>query len=126
MLFNEDYLVNVVKDAPNGSEMKIFLYIAFNQPKDGIFGYQTTKEQLANDLNLKIRTIYDSLKWLKDNLMIQELKMVDHSDFMCNPYWVMNNGDKQARINEFTRRCRADSLKKIEKRRRELKKSANQ
>ena len=128
MFFNEDVLLNRIKDAPNGSEVKIFLYIALNQPSEGIRGFQTTKQQLSYDLNLKIRTIFDSLRWLKDEMFVQELKLVDCSDFMVNPLFVMNNSDQDERIKEWNRRCNLDSAREVrlrkERRRRELKKQA--
>ena len=92
--------------------------------------FKTTKEQLAIDLNLNIRTIFKSLRWLNENLLVQEVKCVDHSDFMVNPYFVMNNFDREARIAEWNRRSILDSQRKIrlrkEKRRREQKKASQQ
>lgn len=130
MILNEDSLLNIVQNSPNGSEMKIFLYIAIQQPKNEVAGFKTTKEQLAIDLNLQIRTIFRSLRWLNENLLVQEVKSVDHSDFMVNPYFVMNNFDREARIAEWNRRSILDSQRKIrlrkEKRRREQKKASQQ
>ena len=128
MFFNEDVLLNRIKDAPNGSEVKIFLYIALNQPTEGIRGFQTTKQQLSYDLNLKMPTIFNSLRWLKSEMLIQELKLVDCSDFMVNPLFVMNNSDQDERIKEWNRRCNLDSAREVrlrkERRRRELKKQS--
>ena len=118
MIFNDEKLIRMLKDAPNGSEVKIFFYIAFNQPAEGIRGFQTTKEQLQLDLKLKPTTIFVALKWLKDNILINELKNVDCVDFMANPYFVMNNSPREERIAEWNRRCRIESLKIIEKRKR--------
>ena len=46
---------------------------------------------------------------------------------MVNPYIVMNNGDRDERINEWNRRCNLDSAREVrlrkEKRRRELRKA---
>ena len=126
MIFNENILINKIKSAPNGSEVKIFLYIALNQPNDGILGFQTTKEQLQADLNIKIRSIFSSLHWLKDNLLIHELKLADSVDFMVNPYIIMNNCDRDTRIAEWARRQRLDSERerrlRKERRLRELRK----
>jgi len=69
---------------------------------------------------------------LKDNIVIHELKLADKSDFMLNPYIVMNNGDQNARIKEWNRRLRLEDEKirrnRELKRRRELNKlkKANQ
>ncbi|MBR2774292.1 MAG: hypothetical protein IKD73_04790 [Selenomonadaceae bacterium] len=128
MFFNEDVLLKRIKDAPNGSEVKIFLYIALNQHTEGIRGFQTTKQQLSYDLNLKMPTIFNSLRWLKSEMLIQELKLVDCSDFMVNHLFVMNNSDQDERIKEWNRRCNLDSAREVrlrkERRRRELKKQA--
>ena len=66
MIFNENILINKIKSAPNGSEAKIFLYIALNQPNNGIEGFKISKQQLALDLKLKTSTIFASLRWLEE------------------------------------------------------------
>ena len=124
MIYLEKRIWNLLKDAPTASMLKIFLYIAINQPDDGICGFRTTKEQLALDLNLKKSTIFAVLHWLEENVLVQEIKQVQDFDFMVNPYLVMNNGDRDARIAEWSRRCRIDTLKDVEKSRRKLKKLA--
>ena len=124
MIFIEKRIWNLLKDAPTGSTVKIFLYIALNQPDEGICGFRTTKEQLAIDLNFKRAMIFRSLSWLEENLLIQELKSVNEFDFMANPYFVMNNCDRSERIAEWSRRCRIDTLKEVEKSRRKQKKLA--
>ena len=86
--------------------------------------------QLAYDLKLGRTVFFESLHGLKDNLVIHELKYIDHSDFMVNPYIVMNNSDHNERIKEWSRRLRLedDKIKKHRelKRRRELKKANQQ
>ena len=128
MIFNDEILIQRLKGTPNGSEVKIFLYIALNQPQEGIRGYETTKQQLATDLNLKIATVFSALRWLKDNIFINEIKQVETVDFMANPYYVMNNCDRQARIDEWNRRCDIEKAKiyaaRRRKRLREAKKAA--
>ena len=129
MIFDEEMMLRKFKSAPNGSEVKVFLYIALNQPKDGIRGYETTKQQLAIDLNCSLPSIFRSLRWLNKEVLIHELKQVETVEFMVNPLYVMNNCDNQARIDEWLRRQRLDvarslRLKKerrIRKRRKEAK-----
>ena len=129
MIFNDDKLIIKLKTIPNAPTIKIFYFIAHNQPKDGIRGFQTTKQQLSYDLNLKMPTIFNSLRWLKSEMLIQELKLVDCSDFMVNPLFVMNNSDQDERIKEWNRRCNLDSAREVrlrkERRRRELKKQSH-
>ena len=118
MFFNDEKLIQLLKDAPNGSELKIFFYIALNQPLDGIRGFQTTKLQLQIDLNLKQSTIFAALNWLEENILINEIKQVETVDFMANPHYVMNNCEREARIAEWNRRCDIAINKKIAARRR--------
>ena len=130
MIFDDEKLIRMLKDAPNGSEVKIFYFIAHNQPIDGIRGFQTTKIQLAYDLGLKMPTIFRSLHWLEENILINEIKQVETIDFMANPYFVMNNSTREERIKEWNRRCDIARDKKIaarkRKRLRELKNAAKQ
>lgn len=130
MIFDDEKLIHMLKDAPNGSEVKIFYFISHNQPIDGIKGFQTTKSQLAYDLGLKMPTIFRSLHWLEENILINEIKQVETVDFMANPYFVMNNSPREERIAEWNRRCDIARDKKIaarkRKRLRELKNAAKQ
>ena len=93
-----------------------------NQPQDGIKGFRVNKKQLQTDLKLSRTVFFDSLRWLKDNLVVQELKLALESDFMVNPVIVMNNCNSDERITDSAREIR---LRK-EKRRRELKKQNQQ
>ena len=111
MIHIENRLWKILLDAPRPSIFKTFLYIALNQPDDGIRGFVIDKFQLAINLNSSQPTIFRDLKWLKDNLLIHELKLVENSDFMVNPYLVMNNSDRDARIAEWARRQRLDSAR---------------
>jgi len=130
MIFDDERTLRIINNAPNAHIVKIFFWLAFHQPQDGIYGYKITKSQLAGDLKLGRTVLFDSLHWLKDNLFIQELKFIDESDFMVNPYIVMNNSDREARINEWKRRIKLEDEKikrnRELKRRRELKKANRQ
>ena len=113
MISIDKKLWNLLSDAPTANILKIFLFIALNQPDEGIHGFRTTKIQLAIDLNLKQTKIFTSLKWLEDNLLVQELKMAEDFDFMVNPVFVMNNSDKNERFAEWNRRCNLDSAREL-------------
>ena len=130
MIFDDERTTRTINNAPNSHIVKIFFYLAFHQPQDGIKGYKINKLQLQFDLNLGRTVFFESLHWLKDNLVIHELKYVDHSDFMVNPYIVMNNSDRNERIKEWNRRFKLDDEKikrnRKLKRRRELKKANQQ
>ena len=92
-------------------------FFATNQPDEGIRGLHYTKIQLAIDLNLKLPTIFKALKWLEDNLLVQELKLAEDFDFMVNPRFVMNNSDYQERFAEWNSRCNLDSAREVRLRR---------
>lgn len=108
MLHIENRLWNTLNDAPRPSIFKTFLYISLNQPDEGIRGFIIEKSTLAFNLGLSQPTLFRDLKWLKDNLLVHEIKLLENSDFMVNPYLVMNNSDRNARIAEWNRRQRLD------------------
>ncbi|MBR6711994.1 MAG: hypothetical protein IKI76_03260 [Selenomonadaceae bacterium] len=129
MIFDDRRTLRTINDAPNPNILKIFFYLAFHQPQDGIRGYTIEKSQLQFDLKLGKTVFFDSMQWLKENLVVNELKLALESDFMVNPYIVMNNGDRDARIAEWSRRVRLDDdriRKNRERRRREQLKKQNQ
>ena len=130
MFFDLQRTLRLFNNAPNPHIIKIFFYILIHQPQDGIRGFKINKLQLQFDLKLSRTVFFKSLHWLKDNLFIQELKMLEESDFMINPFIVMNNSDNEERIKEWTRRCNLDSAREIrlskERRLRELKKANQQ
>ena len=122
MISVDKNVFNLLNDAPTASTVKVFFFIALNQPDDGLRGLRITKEQLACTLNLKRSAIFRDLKWLKDNLLIQEIKFVEDFDYMANPRFAMNNSDFNERMNEWNRRQRLDIQHEIElKRKRRLK-----
>lgn len=127
MIFDDERTLRTINNAPNAHIIKIFFYLAFNQPQEGISGYKIDKRQLQFDLKLGRMVFFEALHWLKDNLVIHELKLDLDSDFMVNPYIVMNNSDREARIAEWVRRLKLDDEKisrnRELKRRRELKKA---
>jgi len=128
--FDFQRTLRLFNDAPNPHIIKIFFYILIHQPQDGIRGFKINKQQLQYDLKLSRTNFFNSMHWLKDNLFIQELKMIEESDFMVNPYIVMNNGDRDERIAEWNRRCNLDRARESrlrkERRRREAKKANQQ
>ena len=129
MIFDDRRTLRTINDAPEPEILKIFFYLAFHQPQDGIRGYVIDKTQLNYDLNLSRTKFFNALRWLKDNLVVNELKLDLDSDFMVNPYIVMNNGDRDARIAEWNRRMNLEDdkiRKNRERRRRAALKKQNQ
>lgn len=130
MIFDLQRTLRLFNDAPNPHIIKIFFYILIHQPDEGTRGFKINKLQLQYDLKLSKTIFFNSMHWLKDNLFIQELKMIEESDFMVNPFIVMNNGDRDERIAEWNRRCNLDSARELrlrkDRRRREAKKANQQ
>lgn len=129
MFFDEIRTLRTIDEAPNDFTIKIFLYLAMKQPNEGTRGYEIDKTQLQFDLKLSKTKFFNALHWLKENLVVNELKLALTSDFMVNPYIVMNNGDRDARIAEWSRRIKlydANARKNRERRRRAALKKQNQ
>ena len=122
MIFDDRRTLRTIEDAPDDHIIKIFFYLAFHQPQDGIRGYSIEKSALAYELKLGRATFFNCLRWLKENLVVNELKLAFDSDFMVNPYIVMNNSNRDERIAEWNRRVHLEDAKirkNRERRRRE-------
>ena len=113
MISIDKSVLKLLNDAPNPSVYKIFLFIALNQPDEGIYGFRFTKDDLIAHLNSSKTAIFRDLKWLKDNLLVQEPKLAEDFDFMANPRYVMNNSDYNERFAEWNRRCNLDSAREV-------------
>ena len=129
MIFDDRRTLRTINNAPDDHIIKIFFYLAFHQPQDGIRGYVIDRTQLQFDLKLGRTNFLVALRWLKENTIVNELKMVGYSDFMVNPYIVMNNSNRDERIAEWNRRVHLEDAKirkNRERKRREQLKKQNQ
>lgn len=129
MIFDDRRTLRTINDAPDDHIIKIFFYLAFHQPEDGTRGYVIDKTQLQYYLKLGRTNFLVALRWLKENTVVNELKLLEASDFMVNPYIVMNNSNRDERIAEWNRRVHladAKIRKNRERRRREQLKKQNQ
>ena len=126
MIFDDRRTLRTINDAPDDHIIKIFFYLAFHQPDDGTRGYVIDKTQLQYDLKLGRTNFLVALRWLKENTVVNELKLLEASDFMVNPYIVMNNSNRDERIAEWNRRVYLEDAKirknRERKRREQLKK----
>lgn len=89
-----------------GATVRVFLYIAHHQSYgvDGMFGYRCSHKFLQQVLNLDRKSIYNALRYLKDNFLVHEDKIDGCTEFMVNPQYVTVGGDKKARIVEWNLR----------------------
>ena len=126
MIFDDRRTLRTINDAPDDHIIKIFFYLAFHQPEYGTRGYVIDKTQLQFDLKLGRTNFLVALRWLKENTVVNELKLLEASDFMVNPYIVMNNSNRDERIAEWNRRVYLEDAKirknRERKRREQLKK----
>ena len=111
--------VEFVKKHSTGSILQIFFYLALNQDSNSenvIGGFKCTKKHLQDELKLRKSTVWSALKYLEDELLVNEAIINGQTEFMVNPYYVMVGDDKQRRIDEWKRRVTLDNEKRREKR----------
>ena len=108
----------------SGATVRLFLYIAHHQNYgvDGVYGFRTTQKYLTAVLGLDRMTVYRALKYLKENFLVNELKIAGMTEYMVNPDYVTIGADKKARVREWSqrwewywKRINKDWLKKKEK-----------
>ena len=90
-----------------GSIVRVFLYIAHNQNygNDGkAFGYRCSHKYLQQVLRMTKPTLWEALKYLKDNFLVNECRVNGLPEFMVNPNYVTIGNDKKARVAEWNRR----------------------
>lgn len=88
------------------SIVRIFLYIAHKQQygTNGVYGYRCTRKHLEQALNIDRKSVYSALTKLKENYLVNELKVDGLSEFMVNPNYVTMGRDKQDRMREWNSR----------------------
>ena len=97
-----DFLLKV----KTGSIVRVFLYIAHHQNYgvNGVFGYRCSHKYLQQIFGMDKSTLWDALKYLKENFLINESKVDGFTEFMVNPQYVTMGSDKKTRVNEWNRR----------------------
>lgn len=88
------------------SVVRIFLYIAHNQQygANGVYGYRCTRKHLEQVMNITRKSVYSALTKLKEDFLVNEVKIDGLSEFMVNPNYITMGRDKQARIREWNLR----------------------
>lgn len=98
-----DFLIKV----STGSVVRVFLFIAHHQnyATDGTtFGYRCSHKHLQQILRIDKSTLWDALKYLKDNYLVHVGKVEGYTEFMVNPDYVTIGQDKKGRRAEWNRR----------------------
>lgn len=92
-----------------GSTVRVFLYLAHHQQygNDGVtFGYRCSHKYLQQVLGVDRKTLYTSLTYLKEKLLVNEIRVDGVCEFMVNPAYVTIGVDKKRRVVEWEARCR--------------------
>lgn len=79
------------------SVLRVFFYIAHHQHHE-LGGYKCSRKHLAEVLNMNPKTVYDALKWLQDNYLVNESRVDGQLEFMVNPQYVTVGADKKKRL----------------------------
>lgn len=97
------------------SVVRIFLYLAHNQQYgvNGVYGYRCTRKYLETALNITRKSVYSALTKLKEDFLVNEIKVDGLSEFMVNPNYVTMGRDKQARVREWNLRWEREFKKKL-------------
>ena len=91
-----------------GSVVRVFCYLAHHQDygtgTNGIYGYRCSHKYLRSVLRLDKSTLWDALKYLKENFLVHVMKVAGSYEFMVNPNYVTIGTDKKMRMREWNRR----------------------
>lgn len=83
VFFNDELMVNLIKNIPACSTLKVFLKLSTKQEFEG--GIKTTKQALANELKISYDSAIKAFKWLKENDYVKEFKRDGQTCFLLNP-----------------------------------------
>lgn len=100
-------ICELLKEVSTSSVLRIFFYLAHNQQfaNDGKqYGYRCSKKYLEDVLGLDRKSVYNSLKVLREKFLVLETKIDGQSEFMVNPSYVTIGSDKKSRMREWSRR----------------------
>lgn len=108
-----------LKKVTSCSTVRVFFFLANNQcyGDKGIFGFRCSKKHLGEMLGIDMKSMYNALKWLKENFMVHVGRYNGQLEFMVSPHYVTLGTDKKKRVAEWDRRwketLKAQALKKL-------------
>ena len=99
----------------HGATVRVFLYIAHHQNygNDGVFGYRCSHKFLRQALRLDRKSVYNALKELKDEYLVNEIVVDGVSEFMVNPQYVTIGIDKKIRTRVWNKRWEMENRKRV-------------
>lgn len=80
--FYKKALKKLVNDVPNLSTLRVYLLLATKQTYQKFV--MTTQVQVQKELNMSNSTVYEALKWLKDNKYIQQHNVEGNIGYLLN------------------------------------------
>lgn len=98
-----DKVQKLIVDCPSAATLKVFMLLSMGQ-KFEERGVVTTKKAVQEKLGITKPTCLEAFKWLKENFIINEIKVNGCSEFMVNPAYVTIGRDKKKRLKEWNRR----------------------
>lgn len=114
VLSYSDKLCELAIKVPQASILRVFVYIAHHQNYggDGVFGLRCSRKHLEEVLNVNRKTVYEALRWLIDNFIVNEVTLNGCREFMVNPAYVTVGADKKSRMREWNRRWQIYNIQK--------------
>lgn len=82
MAFYKKALKRLIKEVPNLSTLKVYLWLASKQTYQKFV--MTTQKQIQLDLKMSNSTVYESIKWLRENKYLQSHDVEGNSAFLLN------------------------------------------
>ena len=82
MAFYKKALKTLIQRVPNLSTLKVYLHLASKQTYQMFV--MTTYSQIQKDLKMSSSTVYEALKWLKENEYLQVHSVEGNTGFLLN------------------------------------------
>ena len=96
IIMYRDTIKSLIHNAPDFSTMKVFLTLATNQEFET--GINTTKQAVADELNISYVSTMKAFKWLKENNYVKERKVHGQTQFLLNPRVTTCGKNRKAKI----------------------------
>lgn len=102
MVYTEQ-VTELLMKCSSSATLKVFMFLAIHQQYEER-GYITTKAAVQEKLGITKKTCIEAFNWLKENMVINEMKVNGCSEFMVNPRYVTVGRDKKKREREWIKR----------------------
>ena len=96
VIMYRDTFDSLIENAPDFSTLKVFLKLSIKQEFEN--GVRTTKQAIADELNISYRSIIKAFNWLKENNYLKERKINGQTEFLLNPNVTTCGKNRKAKI----------------------------